>query len=133
MGKIVTKLINIINRKPCIAVILVGCKPLVRYMSKIKLKLLTLFQLTQKKFNSRNISEQELLNEIHVLNNNKNIDGILVQLPLPSHISERVTLSIDPEKDVDGFHPINLGHLLTGDQKMIPCTPLGCLYLLKVN
>ena len=51
---------------------------------------------------------------------------------MPSHISEkRVTLSIDPEKDVDGFHPINLGHLLTGDQKMIPCTPLGCLYLLK--
>ena len=133
VGKIVTKLINIINRKPCIAVILVGCNPASEIYVKNKIKIANTVSIDSKKIQfQENISEQELLNEIHVLNNDKNIDGILVQLPLPSHISEkRVTLSIDPEKDVDGFHPINLGHLLTGDQKMIPCTPLGCLYLLK--
>ena len=133
VSKIVTKSINIINRKPCIAVILVGCNPASEIYVKNKIKIANTVSIDSKKIQlQENISEQELLNEIHVLNNNKNIDGILVQLPLPSHISEkRVTLSIDPEKDVDGFHPINLGHLLTGDQKMIPCTPLGCLYLLK--
>ena len=133
VGKMVKKSINIINRKPCIAVILVGHNPASEIYVKNKIKIANTVSIdTQKIQFQTNISEQELLNEIHILNNNKNIDGILVQLPLPSHISEkRITLSIDPEKDVDGFHPINLGHLLIGDHKMIPCTPLGCLYLLK--
>ena len=133
VGKMVKKSINIINRKPCIAVILVGYNPASEIYVKNKIKIANNISIDTKKIQfQENISQQELLNEIQVLNNNKNIDGILVQLPLPSHISEKkVTLSIDPEKDVDGFHPINLGHLLIGDHKMIPCTPLGCLYLLK--
>ena len=74
-----------------------------------------------------------MLNKIKDLNEQKDIDGILVQLPLPMHISEeKVILSIDPKKDVDGFHPINLGNLFLGNiNGMIPCTPLGCIYMLK--
>ena len=60
------------------------------------------------------------------------MDGILVQLPLPKHISEKKIINIIcPSKDVDGFHPKNFGKLFMGDPKFIPCTPLGCLYMLK--
>jgi methylenetetrahydrofolate dehydrogenase (NADP+)/methenyltetrahydrofolate cyclohydrolase len=66
------------------------------------------------------------------LNADERVDGILVQLPLPAHMnSERVIAAIDPAKDVDGFHPINAGRLATGLEALVPCTPLGCLYLLK--
>ena len=77
-------------------------------------------------------SEEALLDLVVLLNNDDRIDGILVQLPLPPHIdSARVIAAIDPAKDVDGFHPVNAGRLATGLEAMIPCTPLGCLYLLK--
>lgn len=73
------------------------------------------------------ISEKELLKEIHALNQNSAIDGILVQLPLPSHLNTSAVLnSIDPAKDVDGFHPLNMGKLLLGERDgFVPCTPLG--------
>jgi methylenetetrahydrofolate dehydrogenase (NADP+)/methenyltetrahydrofolate cyclohydrolase len=67
-----------------------------------------------------------------LLNEKAEIDGILVQLPLPNHISEqKVINTINPDKDVDGFHPINCGKLYMGAPNFIPCTPLGCLYLIK--
>ncbi|WP_210324061.1 bifunctional methylenetetrahydrofolate dehydrogenase/methenyltetrahydrofolate cyclohydrolase FolD [Agrobacterium sp. AGB01] len=78
------------------------------------------------------ISEAELLGLIAELNANEDVHGILVQLPLPAHISaERVINAIDPRKDVDGFHVSNVGMLGTGQPAMLPCTPLGCMMLLR--
>jgi methylenetetrahydrofolate dehydrogenase (NADP+) / methenyltetrahydrofolate cyclohydrolase len=77
-------------------------------------------------------SEEALLDLVTLLNNDERVDGILVQLPLPPHVdSARVIAAIDPGKDVDGFHPVNAGRLATGLEALVPCTPLGCLYLLK--
>jgi methylenetetrahydrofolate dehydrogenase (NADP+)/methenyltetrahydrofolate cyclohydrolase len=77
-------------------------------------------------------SEAELLSLVERLNADERVDGILVQLPLPVHInSTRVIATLDPAKDVDGFHPINAGRLATGLDALVPCTPLGCLHLLK--
>jgi methylenetetrahydrofolate dehydrogenase (NADP+)/methenyltetrahydrofolate cyclohydrolase len=76
-------------------------------------------------------TQEELLRLVAALNDNDEVDGILVQLPLPPHISEkRVTESVDPRKDVDGFHPLNLGLLFSGDALLRPCTPAGCMLLL---
>jgi methylenetetrahydrofolate dehydrogenase (NADP+)/methenyltetrahydrofolate cyclohydrolase len=77
-------------------------------------------------------SEDELLQLITELNADERVDGTLVQLPLPPQIdSTRVIETIEPSKDVDGFHPINAGRLASGLPALVPCTPLGCLYLLK--
>ena len=77
-------------------------------------------------------SEEELLQLVADLNADDRVDGILVQLPLPKQInSTRVIESIDPDKDVDGFHPMNAGRLASGLPALAPCTPYGCLYLLK--
>ena len=79
-----------------------------------------------------NIEEKEVLSKIIELNKNKKVSGILVQLPLPKHINkQKVIETVLPEKDVDGFHPINVGNLSSGYDSKIPCTPLGCLILLK--
>lgn len=78
-----------------------------------------------------NVSEEELLNMIDKYNRDPQIHGILVQLPLPKHINEkRVLYAIDPRKDVDGFHPVNVGKLVIGEPCFIPCTPYGVLMLL---
>lgn len=77
-------------------------------------------------------SEADLLALVDRLNGDATVDGILVQLPLPAHIDERrVITRIDPDKDVDGFHPVNAGRLATGLEGFVPCTPLGCAMLLK--
>ena len=77
-------------------------------------------------------SEEELLALVDRLNRDDAVDGILVQLPLPPQIdASRVINAIDPAKDVDGFHPVNAGRLATGLDALVPCTPYGCLYLLK--
>jgi methylenetetrahydrofolate dehydrogenase (NADP+)/methenyltetrahydrofolate cyclohydrolase len=77
-------------------------------------------------------SETELLALVERLNADDRVDGILVQLPLPPHIDEkRVIATIDPDKDVDGFHVVNAGRLAVGEAGYVPCTPLGCLMLLK--
>ena len=77
-------------------------------------------------------SETELLKLVDQLNRDDSVDGILVQLPLPQQIdASRVIAAIDPAKDVDGFHPMNAGRLATGLEALVPCTPFGCLYLLK--
>jgi methylenetetrahydrofolate dehydrogenase (NADP+) / methenyltetrahydrofolate cyclohydrolase len=78
------------------------------------------------------ITEQNLISEIHKLNNDTSVHGILVQLPLPNHINSRKIISeIDPGKDVDGFHPVNVGNLSAGNEALVPCTPYGCYLLLK--
>ena len=80
----------------------------------------------------KNVTEKEILNKIGELNNNENISGILVQLPLPDQISkEKVINAIHPSKDVDGFNPVNVGNLSSGYKSIVPCTPLGCLLLIK--
>ena len=78
------------------------------------------------------VKESEILEKIEELNNKDNVSGILVQLPLPAHISkEKVINAIKPSKDVDGFHPMNVGNLSAGYKAIVPCTPLGCLLLIK--
>jgi len=80
------------------------------------------------------ISEAELLDLVGALNGDDRVDGILVQLPLPKGVdSARVIAAVDPAKDVDGFHPLNQGHLFAGLEGLVPCTPLGCLHLLKAE
>lgn len=78
------------------------------------------------------VSQEELLNEIERLNNDNDVNGILVQLPLPKHIDEQTVLvSIAAQKDVDGFHPTNVGNFVLGNDSTIPCTPYGIMELLK--
>ncbi len=80
----------------------------------------------------KNVSEKDILEKIEELNKNDKISGILVQLPLPSQISkEKIINAISPSKDVDGFNPINVGNLSSGYDSIVPCTPLGCLLLIK--
>ena len=81
---------------------------------------------------SKEVTEKEVLNKIKELNDNDAVSGILVQLPLPPQINkEKIINAIDPTKDVDGFHPINVGNLSSGYNATVPCTPLGCLLLIK--
>ena len=80
----------------------------------------------------KNVGEKDILKKIEELNKNDEISGILVQLPLPSQISkEKIINAINPSKDVDGFNPINVGNLSSGYNSIVPCTPLGCLLLIK--
>jgi len=79
-----------------------------------------------------NISEAVLVAEVEKLNADDRVDGVLVQLPLPGHIdARRIIAAIDPAKDVDGFHPVNVGRLWSGLPGLVPCTPQGCLTLLR--
>ena len=78
------------------------------------------------------ISEEDLLLKVEELNKDDEVDGILVQLPLPKHIDEtKVLFSIDPKKDVDGFHPFNIGKMLIGEKTYLPCTPKGVMVMLE--
>ncbi len=77
-------------------------------------------------------TEEEVLNELNRLNNDDSVSGVLVQVPLPKQVSEQKILeAINPEKDVDGFHPINIGKLYIDEQTFVPCTPLGIMEILK--
>ena len=121
------------NRRPCLTVIQVGENPASKIY--VKNKILTAGKNGIKSDEillTSDVSEAELIQYISALNKDENVDGILVQLPLPKHISEKKIINIiSPSKDVDGFHPTNFGKLFMGDPKFIPCTPLGCLYMLK--
>lgn len=78
------------------------------------------------------ISQEELLDEIHKLNNDHSVDGFIVQMPLPSHIDEQTIIeAVDPRKDIDGFHPVNVGKMVLGMKSYVSATPLGILELLK--
>ncbi len=121
------------KRPPCLAVIWVGEDPAsatyVRAKGKACQKIGMNFELHHLE---EGISEKDLLKLIEELNNREEIDAMLVQLPLPKHISEKKVIeAIAPNKDADGFHPYNLGRLLIGAPTFIPCTPAGILELLK--
>lgn len=122
-----------LSRPPGIAVIRVGNDPASAvYVSKkaARAKRLGYHQRTIEL--SENVSEQEVLAEVKTLNDDRNIDGILVQLPLPKHINPQMVLdSIEPSKDVDGFHISNAGALSQGRPSIVPCTPKGIMRLLK--
>jgi methylenetetrahydrofolate dehydrogenase (NADP+)/methenyltetrahydrofolate cyclohydrolase len=78
------------------------------------------------------ITTEELVALIEQLNERNEIDGILVQLPLPAHLdTQRVLMAVSPEKDVDGFHPVNVGNLSTKRSSLVPCTPAGCMEILR--
>ena len=121
------------NVKPYLVVILIGNNTASKIYVKNKEKSASEVGIKSKVIElEANISEKDLIKKIEYLNLNINVHGILVQLPLPKHIDERKIISkISPIKDVDGFHPVNVGNLSSGNDAMIPCTPLGCYLLLK--
>ena len=125
--------LNKFNRNPCLTVILVGDNPASKIYVKNKILIAKKIDIESREILlGSDVTEDELIHHISILNKDPNVDGILVQLPLPKHISEKKIINlISPSKDVDGFHPENFGKLFMGDPKFIPCTPLGCLYLLK--
>ena len=118
---------------PGLTVILIGEDPASKIYVKNKEKFSKEIGINSEVIKyPENIEEKEVLSKIIELNKNKKVSGILVQLPLPKHINkQKVIETILPEKDVDGFHPINVGNLSSGYDSKIPCTPLGCLILLK--
>lgn len=121
------------NITPGLAVILVGSDPASQTYVGSKertCKQLGMYSVLIKYPES--VSEEELLNKIKELNHDSMIHGILVQLPLPAHINEiKVIEAISPEKDVDGFHPVNIGRMITGQDSFLPCTPYGILKLVE--
>ena len=120
-------------KRPHLAAILVGDDgPSQTYVNaKVKACDRIGFKSTLIKLEST-ISEEELLNKIQHLNIDHDVDGFIVQLPLPDHIDEsKVTLAIDPKKDVDGFHPMNVGNMTLGLPAFLPATPNGIIELLK--
>lgn len=129
----VSKLQSEHNLTPGLAVVLVGEDPAsqVYVRSKGKQTVEAGMKSVERRLDA-STSQDELLAVIDELNQDDSIHGILVQLPLPSHLdSELVINSIDPAKDVDGFHISNVGRLGTGQKSMVPCTPLGCLMMLR--
>lgn len=127
------KELNAKGISPCLAVILVGNNPAsVSYVTG-KQKALAEAGMTDKSVHlPEDTSEEELVELIERLNSDKTVNGILVQLPLPKHINEdRVITAITPEKDVDGFHPVNVGNLMIGRKAFLPCTPHGVIVLLE--
>lgn len=119
--------------KPCLAVILVGEDPASQVYVRNKKRACEYCGIKSLSYElSSETSEQELLKLIDELNESAECNGILVQLPLPKHINEnKVLLRIKPEKDVDGFHPYNVGLLSIGKADLKACTPAGCIELIK--
>lgn len=117
---------------PGLAVVLVGDDPASHtYVSSKEKTCKQLGMFSERIDLSESVSQQELLTVIDRLNNDPAIHGILVQLPLPKHIDESaVIFAIDPTKDVDGFHPVNAGKLMIGEEGFIPCTPFGIMKML---
>ena len=129
----VAKLVDDHGIKPGLAVVLVGEDPASQVYVRSKGK-----QTVEAGMNSyehrldASTSETDLLGLISKLNEDPDVHGILVQLPLPNHLNEDLVInSVAPHKDVDGFHISNVGMLGTGQKSMVPCTPLGCLMMLR--
>lgn len=120
------------GRKPGLVVVIVGDDPASRIYVGMKDRRAKEIGLNSLKIELPiDVSEADLLKQIDSLNSDAEIDGILVQLPLPKHIeASKVLARIDPAKDVDGFHPYNVGQLVLGVAELMPCTPKGCMILL---
>ena len=125
--------VRALTRAPGLAVVLVGDDPASAVYVKAKDRACR--EAGMASFEHRlpaQTSQDDLVALVRTLNADPAVDGILVQLPLPDHIDANVIIAaIDPDKDVDGFHPVNAGRLATGLHGFVPCTPLGCLMLLK--
>lgn len=121
------------GKEPCLAVILVGEDPASKVYVGNKKKACEYIGIRSESYElPESTSESELLELIERLNADEKVNGILVQLPLPSHINEKAVIrSISPAKDVDGFHPENVGALLIGEKGYVSCTPAGVIELLK--
>lgn len=121
------------GRKPGLAVVLVGDDPASQVYVDSKKK--ATVEAGMESFEHRlpdDISQDQLIALVERLNADDSVDGILVQLPLPAHMDDKAVIAaIDPAKDVDGFHVVNAGRLAVGEEAFVPCTPLGCLMLLK--
>ena len=129
----VAPFVALTDRKPGLAVVLVGEDPASQVYVGSKKK--ATVEAGMKSFEHRlptSVSQNELIALVETLNTDAAVDGILVQLPLPPHIEDKAVIAaIDPAKDVDGFHVVNAGRLAVGEEAFVPCTPLGCLMLLK--
>ncbi len=121
------------KRIPCLAVILVGDNPASLSYIKSKEKACASIGIDSKMvYLDASISQEELEQEIIKCNEDQNIDGILLQLPLPKGFDENRAIStIDPSKDVDGLHPLNIGKFYIGEESFVPCTPRGCMAILQ--
>jgi methylenetetrahydrofolate dehydrogenase (NADP+)/methenyltetrahydrofolate cyclohydrolase len=119
--------------RPGLATILIGDDPASTVYIRSKTRACNAAEIASFHYQLPNsASERDLLDLIAALNADDRVDGILVQLPVPAHIDTRQVLAaIDPAKDVDGFHPLNVGRLWSGEAALIPCTPQGCLILLR--
>ena len=115
-----------------LAVVIVGNDPASRVYVNSKKKACEYVGFTSYEYAlDENITQQELLDLVEVLNNDRKVNGILVQLPLPKHIDENAIINaISPEKDVDAFHPFNVGKIMIGDFAFLPCTPAGVMELI---
>lgn len=129
----VTELKKLFNKVPSLAVVLVGEDPASQVYVRNKIRTAEIAGIKSlEHYLPIDVSQDELNALIDDLNSNANVNGILVQLPLPKHLSEDdIIRRINPEKDVDGFHPLNVGALAAGQQTLVPCTPLGCLIMLQ--
>ena len=129
----VSELVALNQPRPKLVVLLVGSHPAsISYVTKKKQDAIAVGFLSEVRELPDTISQSELLQEITRCNEDKTIHGILVQLPLPNHIEKEAVINhIDPAKDVDGFHPINVGGFHTGQPAFVPCTPKGILTLIK--
>jgi methylenetetrahydrofolate dehydrogenase (NADP+)/methenyltetrahydrofolate cyclohydrolase len=118
---------------PAITTLLIGDDPRSKLYLKLRENACDEVGITSNhKTFPKTVSEKEIIETIQQLNDNKNIHGILIQYPVPNHISQdKLMSSIDPTKDVEGFHPYNMGKTLLGEESIIPCTPLSVLTILE--
>ena len=133
LKKEVSELKNKLNKVPGLTVILIGeLAPSKIYVKNKEKSAIEVGLKSEVIRYPETVDEKTVLNKINELNNDVNVSGILVQLPLPKHINkQKVIETILPSKDVDGFHPMNVGNLSSGYESSVPCTPLGCYLLIK--
>ena len=133
VAKVASNFRETTGRAPGLAVVLVGEHP--PSAAYVRSKVKATVEAGMESFEHRipaETSQDDLIALINRLNADDTVDGILVQLPLPKHVDEQAVLTrVDPAKDVDGFHPVNVGRLSIGLDALVPCTPLGCLILLQ--
>lgn len=129
----VKKLVHVSSIQPKLVVILVGDDPASATYVRNKERACEDLGIAHETIRlSATVSQNELLEHIQTLNSEPSVHGILVQLPLPQHMSEQeILVNIDATKDVDGLHPTNIGSMVVGQKKLVPCTPAGIMYLLK--